>query len=253
MKVVGIEKLSMVDYPGALAAVLFTPGCNLNCFFCHNRRLIAAADALHTWLGEEVALAWLDERKEFLDAVVISGGEPTLQPGLPDFIRLVREKGYLVKLDTNGTNPDRLAQLLREGILDYVAMDVKAPPHRYEEMCGVQVDLTSIDASIQLLLNSTIPYEFRSTVVPQLDEHDVVAIAHWVRGARRYVLQQFRRPQEAGHFPDLRNAGTPRSADWLQSVLPRIRSLVKTCETRGFDATDRAALAPWPAYAQATG
>jgi len=235
VKIVGIEKLSFVDYPGMLAAVFFTPGCNYDCYYCHNRALIHA-DADPIWLSMEVALAWLDDRRGFLDAVVISGGEPTRQPGLADFIRSVRAKGYLVKLDTNGSNPAVLGDLIAEGLLDFVAMDVKAPPARYDELCGVPVNLGAIEDSIQILLGDAVPYEFRTTVAPQLSEADVVAIAHWVRGARRYVLQQFRRPQEPDEFADLRNAVAPHPSAWPERVLPQLRHLVAACETRGFDA-----------------
>lgn len=246
MKIVGIEKLSLVDYPGMLSAVLFTPGCNFDCYFCHNRAILRD-QAVSTWMGTEVALTWLDDRHGFLDAVVISGGEPTLQPGLEAFVRAVRDKGYLVKLDTNGSNPTVLAHLLREHLLDYVAMDVKAPPGRYQEICGVPVDLGAIEASIQLLMNEAPRYEFRTTVVPQLTEADVVTIAQWISGACRYVLQQFRRPQEEGTLSDLRNAASPHPSDWPQTILSRLEPLVASCQLRGFEAVSERptkALAP---------
>lgn len=245
MTIVGIEKLSLVDYPGMLAAVFFTPGCSLNCFYCHNRGLLMAREA-KTWMGAEVALAWLDERKGFLDAVVITGGEPTLQPDLADFVRTVRSKGYLTKLDTNGTNPEVVAGLIDEGLLDYVAMDVKAPPGRYAEVCGAHVDLGAIETSIRLLLDGPIDYEFRTTVVPQLAEADIVAIAQWIRGARRYVLQQFRPPQGSAAFFDPRNTAPPHPPHWPEQVLPAIQPFVAVCESRGFDAIERTTKAPIP-------
>ncbi len=252
MKIAGIEKFSLIDYPGMLAAVFFTPGCNYNCFYCHNRALIHTHASLPS-MDTEVALTWLDERQGFLDAVVITGGEPTLQPGLADFIRTVRARGYLVKLDTNGSKPDLLAELMAEGLLDYVAMDVKAPPERYEEMCGVPVDLTAIETGIQLLLDGSVNHEFRTTVVPQLTEADIIAVAKWIRGADRYVLQQFRRPQEDGTFSDPRNAAPPHPPTWPQGVISRIQPLVRVCETRGFDTLDRTAKAPTPVAAELVG
>lgn len=241
MKIAGIEKLSFVDYPGMLSAVFFTPGCNMNCYYCHNRSLIAPEPAA-TWFGEKVAMACLDERAGFLDAVAITGGEPTLQADLPDFIRRVREKGYLVKLDTNGTNPSMLAELLREELIDYVAMDVKAPPHRYERVSGVQTDLAAIDASISLILASSAAHEFRTTAAPQLDAEDIVAIAHWIQGANRYVLQQYRRPAQYEGFSDIRNAVRAHPPDWPVLIIPRIRSLVKHCQVRGFEIRERTSL-----------
>jgi pyruvate formate lyase activating enzyme len=233
MKIAGFQMQSFVDYPGKLAAVVFTPGCNLDCFYCHNRHVLdEAVPESHT--ADEV-LAKLDERRGFLDAVVITGGEPTLQRGLDDFIRAVRAMGYLVKLDTNGTRPRVLKALLDEGLLDYVAMDVKAPAERYEEICGAPVNVKSIEASIALLIDGPVPYEFRTTVAPQLTERDIVAIARWIHGARRFVLQQFRRPAEYGTFSDLRNAAAPHPAYWPHQVAAELQLLVKSCDTRGFD------------------
>ena len=233
MKIVGIEKCSFVDYPGRMAAVFFTPGCNWNCYYCHNRRLIGEQGP-HPWWDVESALALLEDRRGFLDGAVITGGEPTLQTGLADFIAQVRSKGYRVKLDTNGTRPAVLASLIDAGLLDYVAMDLKAPIEKYEAIVGVPVDHSAINHSIDLLLASQVEYEFRTTVVPQLSETDVLAIAHRIRGARRYVLQQYRRPTCAGSDPRLESA--PHAPDWTWNILEEIETLVDQCDTRGFDA-----------------
>lgn len=239
MRIAGIERNSFVDYPGRLAAVFFTPGCNWRCFYCHNRSLLGPQSG-RTWLDAEVALAWLEERRGWLDAVVITGGEPTLQPDLAEFIRTVRAKGFLVKLDTNGTRPDVLRALLDEGLLDYVAMDVKAPIEKYEAFCGVPVDHRAVNDSIDLLMASEIQYEFRTTVAPQLTSDDLRAIAARIRGARCYVLQQFRRPE--GVEGDPRLDVPSHEAAWAWPLLPELETIVERCETRGFDASALCAL-----------
>ncbi len=170
MKIAAIQRTSFVDYPGKIAAVVFTPGCNLDCFYCHNRMLLGNDGNYAGTTPVSQVLEYLRERQGLLDAVVLSGGEPTLQPGLADFIHEIRELGYRVKLDTNGTHPTVLALLLDAGLVDYVAMDVKAPPEKYDSICGVSVDHDSIDKSIGLVLSGPVTYEFRTTVVPQLTE-----------------------------------------------------------------------------------
>ena len=243
MNIVGIENCSLVDYPGVLSAVFFTPGCNFDCFYCHNRSLVRMSPN-GTWLGEQVALASLDERRGFLDAAVITGGEPTLQPDLADFIRQVRARDYLVKLDTNGSRPAVLASLLEEGLLDYVAMDVKAPPHRYREIACAAVDVAAVEASMRLLMASGVAYEFRTTVAPLLDIDDICTIARWICGATRYALQQFRRPTTEPAASDPRNAADPHASDWPERAAPLIRPFVDELLFRGFDAAERTRRAP---------
>ncbi len=236
MKIAGIEKCSFVDYPGRLAAVFFTPGCNWDCYFCHNRLLLGNPEP-SSWLTPETALSWLDERRGFLEAAVVSGGEPTLQKGLAEFIREVRARGFLVKLDTNGSHPEVLRELIEEGLPDYVAMDIKAPLGKYEAICGFAVDHRAINESIDLLLSGATDYEFRTTVVPQLTHADVHAIAKRIRGARRFVLQQYRRNAALASQdrPDPRLEFEPHSSAWLLPIYSEIEPLVQRCETRGFD------------------
>jgi len=233
VRIAGIEKNSFRDYPGRLAAVLFTPGCNLDCFYCHNRHLLGG----QPWfdgMPPRDALDWLARRRAFLEAVVISGGEPTLQPDLADFIRQVRALGYPVKLDTNGTRPHVLAALIEADLLDYVAMDVKAPQEKYEAFCGVPVDHSAINASIDLLLCGHIDYEFRTTAVPQLTEDDLLAIARRIRGAKRFVLQQYRKPEARRERADPRLDATPRSSLSIVGVVEELQEFVQRCDTRGF-------------------
>jgi len=246
VRIAGIQRNSFVDYPGRLAAVFFTPGCNWRCFYCHNHALLGPQSG-RPWLDLQTALTWLDGRRGWLDAVVITGGEPTLQPDLAEFIRTVRAKGFLVKLDTNGTRPDVLRALLNQKLLDFVAMDLKAPIEKYEAFCGVPIDHRALNESIDLLMANGIDYEFRTTVAPQLTQDDLRAIAARIRGARCYVLQQFRRPEGVENDPRL-DVPTHEAA-WAWPLIPELETIVERCETRGFDlsaseAVNGAPLAP---------
>jgi len=194
----GLVKQSLVDYPGEIAAVAFTRGCNLRCPFCQNVHLLVRPGSIDKGpsVPLEEIIAFLAERKGFLDAVVISGGEPTLHPELPDFIREVKDLGYLVKLDTNGSHPPMLEGLLAANLLDYVAMDIKAPLEfkAYQEACGKLSleDFFRIRSSLRLLLSATVQVEFRTTVVPCLHSpDDIMEIAEYIKGAPLYTLQQF--------------------------------------------------------------
>lgn len=197
MKIAGLMKQTLVDYPGEVAAVVFTQGCNLRCPFCHNGHLVTRPGRLaDDYIPEDVVIGFLEERLGFLDAIVISGGEPTLHPDLPDFIRKVKDLNYLVKLDTNGTNSAMLENLLKHELLDYVAMDIKAPVEfkAYQEACGniSREDFFNIRNSINLLKNALIKVEFRTTVIPSLHENeDIFKIAKYINGAKLYTLQQF--------------------------------------------------------------
>ncbi len=191
MKIGGFQAQSTVDYPGCLAAVVFTVGCNLNCSYCHNRELIR--DKGETPLiTPEAMLALLKQRSRFLDGVVLSGGEPTLQPDLEWFLRRLREMGYRTKLDTNGTRPHVIERLIEQGLVDFVAMDVKASPSRYSEICGSPVELADVQASIALLMKGRVDYEFRTTLAPQLTAADLDVIRFMLAGARSHVLQKYR-------------------------------------------------------------
>ncbi|MBN1933207.1 MAG: anaerobic ribonucleoside-triphosphate reductase activating protein [Anaerolineae bacterium] len=191
MHIKGWVKSTLLDYPSQVATSLFCGGCNLHCPSCHNRDLVLSPYDLPD-IPEAEVLAFLEKRRGLLDGVVISGGEPTLQPDLPEFCRQVREMGYLVKLDTNGYRPDVLGRLLDDRLLDYVAMDLKAPPIRYDLLAGIEVDMRLIQRSVDLLKGGEIDYEFRTTVVPGLlAAEDIESIVRWVSGARRYFLQQF--------------------------------------------------------------
>ncbi len=233
MKIAALDRSSFVDYPGKIAAVVFTPGCNLNCFYCHNRALVEGGDDLVT-IPPLTVLGHLRKRQGLLDAVVITGGEPTLQPDLADFVQKVRCLDYSIKLDTNGTRPALLASLIEAGLLDYVAMDVKAPMEKYESVCGVPVGLGGINASIDLLLSSRIDYEFRTTMIPQLTNADILAIGRRIRHARSYVLQQYRHPQPGLTFSNPQMDCCLRPTSWLVDILQKLEGLVQHCSARGF-------------------
>lgn len=192
MKTSGLVRLSTVDFPGRLAAVVFTAGCDLDCFYCHNRPLLGA-DAPDMPLADIVA--FLEKRRGTLDGVVVTGGEPTLQPDLPAFLRLLRDMGYAIKLDTNGCRPDVLEDLLRGGspaLADYVAMDIKAPLDRYGEVTKTNSDGQRILRSISLIMGSGVDYEFRTTAVRSLlGPQEIEEIGRLIPGARRFVLQKF--------------------------------------------------------------
>lgn len=198
MRFAGLLKQSLTDYPGKMAAVLFSRGCNLRCPFCHNAHLLVklGRTAMDSEIETSQLISFLKERRGFLDAVVFSGGEPTINPELPQVIRQIKEIGYLVKLDTNGSNSLMLDQLLQQELLDYVAMDIKAPLE-YEKYLQASGRLTfedffNIRSSINLLQTASITVEFRTTVVPVWHQtEDIIQIARYIEGARLYSLQQF--------------------------------------------------------------
>jgi pyruvate formate lyase activating enzyme len=164
VKIGGLLKFSMIDFPGKISAIVFTQGCNINCKYCHNPELIPpAADENLSPYAEEEVLHYLEKRRGAIEGVVITGGEPAIQPDLKDFIFKIKAMGYLVKLDTNGTNPMVLKELLDAKLLDFVAMDVKASFEKYEAICRAPVNIDNIKASMRLIVNSGVPYEFRTT------------------------------------------------------------------------------------------
>lgn len=191
MRIAGLQKNSMIDYPGYLSAVVFTQGCNMNCGYCHNRCLIGSA-AENEILKQENIIAFLEKRCGLLDGVVVSGGEPTLQKDLPEFLEKVKEMGYKTKLDTNGTNPECLRMLINNKLLDYVAMDIKAPFCKYRRVCCSPVDTRKLSESINILKEDLVGYEFRTTYAPELCDEDLMDISKTIKGAHRYVLQQYR-------------------------------------------------------------
>ena len=192
MRIGGLQKLTLLDYPGKVACTVFLSGCNLRCPYCHNPALVLPEQSNAPGIPESEVFAFLEQRKGKLDGICITGGEPTLQPELPEFLEKICDLGYAIKLDTNGTNPRMLQGLLRDGILDYVAMDIKNSPPHYAETCGGADVLSKVRESADLLLNSPTDYEFRTTVCKPLHtEKEMEEIGRWLRGAKRYFLQPF--------------------------------------------------------------
>lgn len=190
MLIGGLQKISLIDYPEKLAAILFLKGCNLRCSYCHNPALLSEDCDIY---DIQYILDFLKKRKHKLDAVVLSGGEPTLQGGLLKFAGLLKSMGYLLKLDTNGTNPSVIEKLLEKDLIDYIAMDIKAPIIKYPAITNTCTDTDDILRSIDIIMNSTLPYEFRTTAPKYLlDVEDFKHIGKLINGAQKYFIQEFR-------------------------------------------------------------
>lgn len=188
----GINKLTLLDYPKHLACTLFTGGCNLRCPFCHNAPLVLNPEA-EPRIDLNELLHFLKKRTGILEGICITGGEPTLQPDLADFMKQCKDLGYLIKLDTNGTRPDVIEHVIKDHLVDYIAMDIKNCPDRYAETVGLpSVRFSAFEESIELIRTNGLPYEFRTTVVRELHtKEDLLAIGKWLKGSNTYVLQAF--------------------------------------------------------------
>lgn len=196
MKIGGLEKLSLLDYPNNIAAIIFTQGCNFRCGFCYNPMLVWPTDKKNkkglSLIKEKDLFNFLESRLNRLDGVVISGGEPTLHSDLPEFIKKIKDLALLVKLDTNGSNFEMLSKLWQEKLIDYVAMDLKAPWSKYEKVIGCKINCSFIKKSVKLLIENNIPHEFRTTIVPGLhSEGDIVKMGEEINGAKAWYLQKF--------------------------------------------------------------
>ncbi len=230
MNIQGLQKLTLLDFPGRVACTVFTGGCNFRCPFCHNGDLVLTPGQTPA-ISENELLAFLKKRAGILDGVCITGGEPLLQPGLESLIRQVRELGYLVKLDTNGSFPERLSHLLEQGLLDYVAMDIKNCPERYRETAGLpeSYDLTPIQDSVSLLMAGDVPYEFRTTIVREYHRpQDVVSMAQWIAGASQYFLQGFVQSEKV-----IKPGLSGLDQKEMDALLPLILPYVPSVQIRG--------------------
>lgn len=231
MNIQGLQKLTLLDYPEKVACTIFTAGCNFRCPFCHNASLVSHID-MEKNIPVEKVLAFLKKRFGVLDGICISGGEPLLQPDLEEFIFRVKEMGYFVKLDTNGSNSYMLRYLVENKLLDYVAMDIKNAPAKYGITIGIaEYNLEEVLRSVDFLMSDAVPYEFRTTVVREFHKReDFAAIGRWIKGARRYYLQNF---QDSGDLirPGLR----AYTRDILVQALEVVRRNVPDAELRGME------------------
>ncbi|MEW6441572.1 MAG: anaerobic ribonucleoside-triphosphate reductase activating protein [bacterium] len=236
VRISGWVRTSLLDFPGRVASTLFLPGCNFRCAYCHNPGLVAPPDHGSEELEDpEKILSYLDTYSRLLEGVCITGGEPLLQPGLEGLCRAVRNLGLKVKLDTNGSLPEPLGRLLRQRLLDYVAVDIKGPPGKIAAVAGTgarEDSLTQdVETTLGLLRQSGIPYELRTTVVPGLlEREDLVAIGRWLKGAPRYFLQQFRPGRTLD--PGLQNL-EPYPPDYLKEIAAELAGCFGQCTVRG--------------------
>ncbi len=227
MNVQGFQKLTLLDFPGKTACTVFTGGCNLRCPFCHNASLVLSP---RRWQNQtEEVMAYLKKRQGILDGVCITGGEPLLQPDLADFIREVKKLGFAVKLDTNGSDPDALFQLLKTGLCDTVAMDVKSSPQGYEKAIGTSLPIERFLRSIDIIRESGVPHEFRTTLVKGVHRlEDMDGIGELLSGEKRYFLQGF---VDSGNL--IGEGMQPFSSDEMKEFLDRIRIYIPEAQLRG--------------------
>ncbi|MBN2111940.1 anaerobic ribonucleoside-triphosphate reductase activating protein [Candidatus Woesearchaeota archaeon] len=226
----GVQKTSLLDYPGKVCATVFLSRCNFRCPYCHNAELVF--DEIKEDIPPEEILDFLEGKKNWIDGICVTGGEPTLHKGLVDFARKVKEKGFLVKIDTNGTNPEMIQQLLDGKLADYIAMDIKAPLDKYEEVVRAKVNADAIQRTINLLMDSGIDYEFRTTVVPGLfEENDAEKIGEWLKGAKKFCIQQFRNSDKVLD-PKYQNIAHYH-IDKLEKFKTILKKYIKDVEIRG--------------------
>jgi len=230
MLIGGLQKLSLQDYPDHVSAIVFTLGCNFRCHFCYNPQLVVPQKD-YLLISEDSLFGFLNKRIKKLDSVVITGGEPTLHRDLPEFIKKIKVLGYLVKLDTNGTNPEILQNLINEKLIDYVAMDIKAPLEKYHKVTGVELPLDNIKKSIIIIKDSGLPYEFRSTIMPEFhSEEDIIKMGELIKGTDKWYLQKF---QPLTDLVDKKFSQQKAYTDVQMRVLSKIGSkYVKYCGAR---------------------
>jgi len=229
MKIGGFQKTSLLDYPKHISAIVWTVGCNFSCPFCYNTELVKGTCEL---FSEEEIFDYLKKRKNMLEALVISGGEPFLQKDLKEFCKKVKDLGYKIKIDTNGTFPDKLKEIIDEKLVDYISMDVKAPFSKYDKLSGVSADIDKIKKSIQILKNSKVDYEFKTTVVPDLlDKEDIISVSKMIKDSKKYYIQQFKNDTDviSKELESLK----PYSNEYLQNILKEVKPYFVECKVRG--------------------
>jgi len=229
MKIGGFQKTSLLDYPETISAIIWTIGCNFRCPFCYNKDIVLGKLGL---ISEKEVLSYLEKRKGMLEGLVITGGEPLLQKDIVDFASKIKKLGYLIKIDTNGCYPKKLQELLDKKLVDYIAMDVKAPKKKYEQLTDVKTDLKKIEESIEVIKTNAPDYEFRTTFIPGLlTKEDILNIAKWLEGSKRFYLQQFKNDTTL-ISSKLQNV-LPYSEQELMETLDIIKPFFKNCNIRG--------------------
>jgi len=229
MRIGGFQKTSLLDYPDCISAIIWTIGCNFRCPFCYNKNLVLGKVEP---ISEDEVLSFLKKRKGLLEGLVISGGEPLLHDDIADFVKKVKTLGYLIKIDTNGTFPERLKELIDNKLVDYISMDVKAPKNKYNKLTEIKTDLTKIEQSIDIVKNNATDYEFKTTFVPDLlKKEDIVEIAKWLEGAEKFYLQQFEinPPLVSSKMEKT----IPYPKEYIIETLEEIKPFFKNCYLRG--------------------
>jgi pyruvate formate lyase activating enzyme len=240
MQIGGLQKSTLIDYPGHIACTVFLIGCNFRCPWCYSSELVIPDKITRQpIISEKEFFLFLEQRRGFLDGVVVCGGEPTINEDLLDFILKIKKNGFKVKLDTNGSNPEMIKKIINDNLIDYVAMDIKAPIHdkdydlknnKYKRAVGVEVDLKKIKKSVEIIKNSKIDYEFRTTVVPDIHtKQDIIEIAKNISPAKRYFLQNFRAEKNINSiFKDKKSF----DVIFLEEIIKEISYLFQECKFR---------------------
>jgi len=229
MKIGGLQKTSLLDYPDKLSAIIWTVGCNFKCPFCYNKDLVEGNADL---ISEDEIFSFLEKRKGLLEALVISGGEPLIHKDILSFCEKVKKLGYLIKIDTNGTFPEKLKELIDKKLVDYVSMDVKAPKKKYNSLSGVKTDIKKIEKSIEIIKNSGVDYEFKTTFVPDfLKKEDIIDIGKWLKNSKKYYIQQFKNdtPVLSSKLIDM----SPYPKEELIDTLEKVKPFFKISNIRG--------------------
>ena len=231
MKVTGIQKLTLLDYPGVVACTVFTAGCNFRCPFCHNAMLVLPEQIDDECLTDDEVFGFLKKRRGVLDGVAVTGGEPLLHADMPEFLARVKELGYKIKLDTNGSNPELLSEIVKNKLVDRVAMDIKNAPEEYARTIGLKsFDIAPVERSKEMLLRGDIDYEFRTTVVKGIHtKESLIGAAKWIEGAKEYYLQQFK---DSGNLI-LPHGLSAYDEKQMHALADAVRDYVPTVEVRG--------------------
>ena len=232
MIIAGLQKLTLVDYPEKLACTIFLAGCNFRCPWCYNPELVLPEKIKdNSQITKKDFFDFLKFRINLLDGVVICGGEPTLNKDLPIFCKKIKKMGYAIKLDTNGSNPEMISNLVDEKLIDYIAMDVKAPREKYKEATGAKIDIKQIQKSIDILKKGGVDYEFRTTMIPKLlSKKDIVEIVQWIGPARKYCLQNFQKERDTVN-PEFKGI-SPCLKEYLSDIQNIISPYFEICEVR---------------------